>query len=269
MRRDAQASADAARGAPAQDDHPRRRGHRARHRVHRAAQRHAARVRHRDGDPDRRRPRRPRHRRQRACRPVPRLPELLRDAGLLPVAHHRARAGPAVRAHPPLPVRQRGSLHGRDQPDRRGGQLPRPPGGFRRRHRVRARRALPHRRGVQRRGAVAQRLHRAADLLRVDQAGQGGLPHHPRLPVALGHRLVLVLATLRGTETPGQEDVAASLPALGRLPQAGRPGPPLWPLRPRERAAAPTATGERSSRTWRSRSNVVPSSYDFSRKMWE
>ena len=143
-----------------------------------------------------------------------------------------------------FPFGTRGSLHGRDQPDRRGGQLPRPPGGFRRRHRVRTRRALPHRRGVQRRGAVAQRLHRPADLLRVGQAGQGGLPHHPRLPVALGHRLVLVLAALRGTETPGQEDVAASLPALGRVPQAGRPGPPLWPLRPRERAAAPAATGE-------------------------
>ena len=40
---------------------------------------------------------------------------------------------------------------------------------------------------------VAQRLHRPADLLPVDQAGQGGLPHHPRLPVAVGYRLVLVL----------------------------------------------------------------------------
>ena len=38
---------------PAQDDHPRRCGHRARHRVHLAAQRHAARVGARDGDPDR------------------------------------------------------------------------------------------------------------------------------------------------------------------------------------------------------------------------
>ena len=100
---------------------------------------------------------------------------------------------------------------------------------------------LPHRRGVQCRRAVAQRLHRAADLLLLDQAGQGGLPHHPRLPVALGHRLVLVLTALRGTETPGQEDVAASVPTLGRVQKAGRPRPPLRPLRLRERAAAPAA----------------------------
>ena len=123
------------------------------------------------GDPHRRRPRRRRHRRQRARRPVPRLPELLRDARLQPVSHHRARAGPALRAPAPLPVRQRRSLHGSRQPDRRRGQLPRPQGGLRRRDRVRARRAVPHRRRVQRRGPVAQRLHRPADLLPVGPAG--------------------------------------------------------------------------------------------------
>ena len=57
VRRDAAAPADAAGGPAAQDDHPRRGGHRAGHRVHFAAQRDAARVGHRDGDPDRRRPR--------------------------------------------------------------------------------------------------------------------------------------------------------------------------------------------------------------------
>jgi hypothetical protein len=123
VRRDAQARADAAGGAAAQDDHPRRRRHRAGHRVHLAAQRHAARVGDRDGDPDRRRPRGPGHRGQRARRPVPRLPELLRDPGLQPLAHDRTRAGAAFRAPAPLPVRHGGSLHGRGRPDRRGGKL--------------------------------------------------------------------------------------------------------------------------------------------------
>ena len=36
-----------------------------------------------------------------------------------------------------------------------------------------------------------------------------------------------------------------------------------------ERTAEPPPDGRGSSRTWRSRSNVVPSSYDFSRKRWE
>ena len=268
LRRDAPAPADADGGTPAQDDHPRRRGHRAGHRVHLAAQRHAARVRHRDGDPDRRRPRCRRHRRQRARRPVPRLPELLRDARLQSVAHHRARAGPALRAPAPLPVRQRRSLHGGGQPDRRGGQLPRPQGGFPRRDRVRARRAVPHRRRVQRRGPVAQRLHRPADLLPVGPAGQGGLPHHPRLPVALGHRLVLVLAALRRAETAGQEAVAAPLPALGRVPEAGRPGPPLRPERRADaEAAPPLSRGGHPGRGDPGRTRRrVPAV--FSRQMW-
>ena len=63
--------------------------------------------------------------------------------GYSPLAHHRTRAGAAVRAPSPLRVRHGGRLHGRDRPDRRGGELSRPPGGFRRRHRVRARRAVP------------------------------------------------------------------------------------------------------------------------------
>ena len=73
------------------------------------------------------------------ARLVPRVPELLRHSRLRPVAHHRARARAAVRAPAPLPVRDAGRLHGRDRPDRRGGQLPRPPGGLRRRDRVLAR----------------------------------------------------------------------------------------------------------------------------------
>ena len=46
----------------------------------------------------------------------------------------------------------------------------------------------------------SERLHRPADLLPLDPARQGGLPDDQRLPVALGYRLVLVLAGLRRAE---------------------------------------------------------------------
>ena len=45
-----------------------------------------------------------------------------------------------------------------------------------------------------------QRLHRPADLLPLDPAAADRPPHHPRLPLALGHRLVLVLPGLRRPE---------------------------------------------------------------------
>ena len=89
-RRHPAARPDAAGRPAAQDDHPRRRGQRARHRVHLAAQRDAARVRAGDGDPDRRRPGRHRRARRRARRALPRVPQLLRHPGLRPVADHRA-----------------------------------------------------------------------------------------------------------------------------------------------------------------------------------
>ena len=70
-------------GRPAaEDDHPRRRGHRARHRVDVVPQRAAARVGARDGRPHRRRRGRHRRRPTRARRPVPRLPQLVRHARL-------------------------------------------------------------------------------------------------------------------------------------------------------------------------------------------
>ena len=56
VRRNPAARADAVGRPAAQDDHPWRRGVRARHRVHLAPQRHAARIGPGDGDPDRRRP---------------------------------------------------------------------------------------------------------------------------------------------------------------------------------------------------------------------
>ena len=57
-------------------------------------------------------------------------------------------------------------LHGRDRPDRGDGELPGPPRRLPRRCRVQRRRAVPDRRRVQRQGALAERLHRPAGLLR-------------------------------------------------------------------------------------------------------
>ncbi len=65
-----------------------------------------------------------------------------------------------------------------------------------------------------------------------------GLPDHPRLPVALGHRLVLVLARVRRAAPAGPGAVAAPVPALGRVPQARRA----------RSAAPPHPRGERPPR---------------------
>ena len=61
-----------------------------------------------------------------------------------------------------------GGVHGGGRRDRRRRQLRRAPGRLRRRHAVQPGRDVPDRRGVQRGGALAQRLHRRADLLPVD-----------------------------------------------------------------------------------------------------
>jgi FAD/FMN-containing dehydrogenase len=67
------------------------------------------------------------------------------------------------------------------------------------RHGVPAGGVLPDARRVDRPSAdgIRQRLHRAADLLPLDPAARDGPADDVRLPVALGHRLVLVLARVR------------------------------------------------------------------------
>ena len=62
-----------------------------------------------------------------------------------------------------------------------------------------------------------------------------GLPHHPRLPVALGHRLVLVLAAVRRAAPGDTQALAAPLPAVRCLPVAGRLRPPAWAVRHAQR----------------------------------
>ncbi|MEK8225193.1 hypothetical protein NKG05_02215 [Oerskovia sp. M15] len=77
--------------------------------------------------------------------------------------------------------------------------------------------------------ARTQRLHGPGDLLPLAARATSGRPAHPRLPVALGHRLVLVLARVRCAEPRGPDAVAAALAPLGRLPPDRRarrtPGP--------------------------------------------
>ncbi len=160
-RRDPPARVDAARGAAAQDHHPRRRGHRAGNRVLVVPQRHAARVGAGDGAAHRRRADRRRPARQRARRAVPRLPQLLRHPRLRPAVADPARAGQALRpAAPRPPPRPPQLLRGarRDLPEP---ELRRRAGRLRRRHRVRPGRAVPDAGHLHRQRARDQRLHLA------------------------------------------------------------------------------------------------------------
>ena len=116
------------------------------------------------------------------------------------------------------------------------------PGGLPGRHHVQPGRDLPHRGGVQRRGPLDQRLHRQPDLLPVAARAPGGLPHRPRLPMALGYRLVLVLPAVRGAEPDDPQALAAPLPEVRRVPLAGRLRPAARHLRPDRQAPRAAAT---------------------------
>ena len=66
-----------------------------------------------------------------------------------------------------------------------------------------------------------------------------------RLPVALGHRLVLVLAGIRRAEPEDQAVLAAALPAQQLLLEADRLRPALQHRRPDREAQRPAAPGAR------------------------
>ena len=109
--------------------------------------------------------------------------------------------------------------------------------------------------------ARAQRLHRAADLLPLDPtSAPTDVPDRRGLPLALGHRLVLVLARVRRAAPGGAPAVAAALPPLRRLPPARRARPAHRALRPGPARCAGSRRRSRSSRTSRSRSSGSPSS---------
>ncbi len=155
---------------------------------------------------------------QRARRPLLRLPELLRLARLRLAAADRARAGEDLRPGDARALRRPGRVR---RPARRGlhhapGRRRRA-GRLRRRQRLLGHRALPDDRDLRRRGALLEQLLRPADLLPLDPGPQARLPHRPRLHLALGHRLVLVLARAEGAEPRGAQVRPQALPPLGRL----------------------------------------------------
>ena len=80
-----------------------------------------------------------------------------------------------------------------------------------------------------------------AGLLPVDPAAAGRLPHGARLPLALGHRLVLVLAGLRRAEPAHPPGVAQALAAQRRLLEADPAREPLPRRRPDGRPQGPPA----------------------------
>ncbi len=109
-------------------------------------------------------------------------------------------------------------------------------------------------------GGEVERLHRPADLLPVDPAARDRPADDLRLPVALGHRLVLVLGSVRRPEPPPAQGLAAQVPPLRRLLPDGRLGPPLPHRRPARQARRAARSASGSSRTSRSRSTSCPSS---------
>ena len=110
---------------------------------------------------------------------------------------------------------------------------------------LRPRRALPHPRAVDRRPRADQRLRRPAGLLPLAAAAQHRPAHRARLPVALGHRLVLVLAGLRRPAPARATGLAATAAALRRLLEARRARPPPRGGRPARPARRSSAGGAR------------------------
>ena len=130
------------------------------------------------------------------------------------------------------------------------------------------RRAVPDRRHVVAARTCSVGLHGQPDLLPVDP-GQGRRPpHRARLPLALGHRLVLVLAGDVRAEAVGTPVGAQAFLALRRVLEGHR----LRAAAPVEGAARPASRARRrrssSSRTSRSPSTACRSSSTSSTARW-
>ena len=80
---------------------------------------------------------------------------------------------------------------------------------------------------IHRSGRPDIRLHRHATVLQVAAAAHDRPADDPRLPLALGHRLVLVFGGVRVAQPQGATLVAASVASQRRLPPAGRARDPL------------------------------------------
>ena len=219
-RRDPGARADAARRPAAEDHHPRRRGHRARHRVVVLPQRAAARVGARDRGAHRRR------RGRRGARRTASTPTCSAPSPT-PTARSATRCGCgssssrciAVRPAAARPVpRPRRARRGDRRRSSTAGRATGEPVDFLDGTVFSRRRGLPDPRARWADdGAVHLGLHRQRDLLPVDPVPRRRLPDGARLPLALGHRLVLVLAGVRRAEPADPPGLAQALPAQRRL----------------------------------------------------
>ena len=182
--------------------------------------------------------------------PVRRVPQLLRLPRLRHPAPDRARAGrrrtstcgtcastTSTRSPRPSSVIVEQGEHDGD------------PGRRPRRRGVRAGRGLPdagHLDATTSRPAGDVSDYTGMDLYyRSLQQRETDTPDDVRLPLALGHRLVLVLGRVRAAEPAGPPAVAAPLAAQRRLPPDRRPGEPLRRRRPHRPAgaASPSASG--------------------------
>ena len=127
-----------------------------------------------------------------------------------------------------------------------------------------ARRDVPDRRHLGRRGALHLGLHGQPDLLPVGPAALPRLPDRPRLPLALGHRLVLVLARDVRAEARGCArwcPSACCAPTCTGRSSASSVGTAGRRALDQRRAARPSRSP--SSRTSRSRSTALPEFLDF------
>ena len=136
--------------------------------------------------------------RERARGSLLRLPELVRHARLCAAVEGEDGPGEAVRARSSTSTTSTGEgffgeLDGGLPPRRRR---------FRRRGRVRAGQMFVTVGRFVDRAPYVERLHLRSHLLSLHPGAPRGLPHGPRLSLALGHRLVLVLEERVGAEPP-------------------------------------------------------------------
>ncbi len=192
----------------------------------------------------------------RARRPVPGLPELLRHARLRPADQDRARAGAPVRQAAAHPVHRPRRRAGRHRPHRGSERsFDGEPVDFLDGTVFSPDRGLPDARVAGPTQAPYTSDYTGQQIYyRSIQQRVGRLPDRPRLPVALGHGLVLVLAGVRRAEPADPPGLAAEVAAQQRLLEDGRVRGPA----PRDGAGStPGAVCRRasgSSRTSRSRS---------------
>ncbi len=110
---------------------------------------------------------------------------------------------------------------------------------FRRRRGVRPRRPGAQRGALRRRRAGAQRLQLRAHLLPLAARQADRLPDHGRLPLALGHRLVLVLEERRRAAPAGAPPARAAAAELAHLHPADALERALGPDAPARPLARP------------------------------